>query len=277
MRPKDIPNDVETAVLIHSGGFDSTTLLYWLLHSGVEVKTLTLDYGQKMRMEIECARAQAELLGLEHQEADLTALTQFFGESTLLDGNANAATGNQWEASMMGNMVPNRNMIMLAVGAAWAFSTKSHALTYGCHEENYALDSQWPFIRAMKDAIWKADWHKVKVLTPLMGMSKADQVNVGMELGIPYELAWSCYRGGEVQCGECGACVRRLEGFWIAGYEDPAQYVTREAWKVLSAKHPDGAPRGDKCPECKGLGYVFDDSGKSDNTLCAKCKGGGKA
>ena len=277
MRPQDIPVDVKTAVLIHSGGFDSTTLLYWLLHNNVKVKTLTIDYGQKMRQEIYCARHQAMALGLEHKEADLTSLTQFFGESTLLDGQDSAATGNQWEASMMDNMVPNRNMIMLSVGAAWAFSSKADVLTYGCHEENYALDSQWPFIRAMKDAIWKSDWHKVKVLTPLMGMSKADQVMLGEELDIPYQHAWSCYRGGDVQCGECGACVRRLEGFWIAGYEDPAQYATREAWKTLSDKHPEGAQRGDKCPECKGLGYVFDDSGEVDNTLCVKCDGSGKA
>ncbi len=268
MRPQPYPDDVHSIIQIHSGGFDSTTLLYWTVreYPDIEVRTLSIDYGQKMRKELECAYRIARLLDLEHAQIDLSALRHIFGGSTLLIGNDAAPTGNQWESSMMANMVPNRNMLMLSVAAAWAFNVKADAITYGCHQENYALDSQQPFIDAMQDVLLKSDWHKVKLLTPLMGMSKADQVIIGEELNIPYQHTWSCYRGNSLPCGVCGACVRRLEGFWLIGFEDPSEYADAETWKKLSQIHPDSIKKGAKCPRCDGLGYILDIM-----SLCESC------
>ncbi len=268
MRPQPYPDDVHSIIQIHSGGFDSTTLLYWTVkeYPNIEIRTLSIDYGQKMRKELECAQRIARLLDLEHVQIDLSALRHILGGSTLLIGNDAAPTGNQWESSMMANMVPNRNMLMLSVAAAWAFDTKADAITYGCHEENYALDSQQPFINAMQEVLLTSDWHKVKLLTPLMGMSKADQVIIGEELGIPYQHTWSCYRGNSLPCGVCGACVRRLEGFWLIGLEDPSEYADVETWKKLSQVHPDSIQTKDKCPECNGLGYNV-----KSLSLCGTC------
>jgi 7-cyano-7-deazaguanine synthase len=223
-------------VQIHSGGFDSTTLLHWLLsgHQKVNVTTVTVDYGQKMRKELQAAARTAEWLDLEHHVVDVSDVEKLISEASLIEGREDAPSGHHMDDSMIKNMVPNRNMFLLAVAGVLAVDQECHYISYGCHEENYAYDSQWPFIENMVQTFQNANRHRIKLITPLMGLEKAALVKIGERLNIPYELTWSCYRGEEKSCGQCGACVRRLEAFWLAENEDPLEYEDREYWKTES-------------------------------------------
>lgn len=123
-------------------------------------------------------------------------------------------------------VVPNRNMILLALAGAWAVSTKSEAIAYAAHAGDHAIypDCRPEFAEAMQGALLLCDWHPVRIARPFLAMSKADLVKLGAELGVPFALTWSCYKGGDKHCGKCGTCVERREAFELAGVPDPTKY-----------------------------------------------------
>lgn len=212
-------------VLIYSGGLDSTTLLYHLLDTGHRVRCLTIDYGQRHRREIESAEAVCGLLSIEHRVADLSALRPLMGGSALTD-DIEVPEGHYEEESMKATVVPNRNMLMLSVAIAWAVSTKSDFVAYAAHGGDHAIypDCRPEFAEAMNAAAKLCDWHKVEILRPFIRLDKGEIVRHGVELSVPFELTWTCYRGGEKACGKCGSCRERLEAFEGAGLSDPLSY-----------------------------------------------------
>jgi 7-cyano-7-deazaguanine synthase len=151
------------------------------------------------------------------------------GGSSQTDKSVPVPEGHYEEESMKQTVVPNRNMILLALAGAWAISTKSDAIAYAAHSGDHAIypDCRPEFTEAMSDALRLCDWHEVKLMRPFLyptPMSKADIVKLGTSLGVPFELTWSCYKGGEKHCGKCGTCVERVEAFQLAGVEDPTEY-----------------------------------------------------
>ncbi len=127
---------------------------------------------------------------------------------------------------MKATVVPNRNMILLALAAGWAISQKADAIAYAAHGGDHAIypDCRPEFAEAMRHAIGLADWHRVELLRPFVTLTKADIVRRGAELGAPLGSTWSCYRGGARHCGRCGTCVERREAFALAGVPDPTDY-----------------------------------------------------
>ncbi len=213
-------------VLVYSGGLDSTTLLYHLRARGDEVRCLGVDYGQRHRRELEAARAICERVGVEYRLADLRSIAPLLAGSALTDAVA-VPHGHYAEESMKATVVPNRNMILLSLAIGWAVSLKYDAVAYAAHAGDHTIypDCRPEFVEAMDRAAGLCDWHRVRIERPFVHMTKADIVRRGAELGVPFELTWSCYEGGEVHCGKCGTCVERREAFERAGVADPTAYA----------------------------------------------------
>lgn len=215
------------AVLILSGGLDSSVLLYDLLNQGARVDALTVNYGQRHAREIESARELCRLRGVTHEVADLRALRPLLAGSALTDDAVALPAGHYEEASMKATVVPNRNMLLLAVAGAWALSRKAECVAYAAHGGDHAIypDCRPEFAEALDKALGLADWHPMRLHRPYVALSKALIVRRGAELGLPFERTWSCYSGGTVHCGRCGTCVERREAFHLAGVDDPTPYA----------------------------------------------------
>lgn len=213
-------------VAIFSGGMDSTVLLRELLHQGDEVAALSVDYGQRHRRELEHARRIAERFGVEWQVADLRAIQGLLGGSSLTSDDVPVPHGHYAEESMKQTVVPNRNMIMLAVAGGWAIHRQADRLAYGAHAGDHTIypDCRPEFAQAVGAALGLADWHRVELYCPFIRWTKADIVARGAELGVDFALTWSCYEGGDLHCGKCGTCYERREAFATAGVEDPTRY-----------------------------------------------------
>jgi 7-cyano-7-deazaguanine synthase len=206
---------------------DSTVLLYHLLDAGVEVRALSIDYGQRHKKELDLAKSVCENLGVEHQIADLTALTPLLAGSSLTSDDIEVPDGHYAEENMKVTVVPNRNMILLAVATAWAISTESDTVSYAAHSGDHAIypDCREEFAAGMDRVMQLSDWHVVKLDRPFVSMTKADVAKRGSELGVPFEETWSCYKGLDLHCGRCGTCVERREAFYLAGVVDPTSYA----------------------------------------------------
>jgi 7-cyano-7-deazaguanine synthase len=206
---------------------DSTTLLYHLRAEGQELKALSANYGQRhLARELAAANAVCTRLGVEHRTVDLTSLVGLFGGNALTTAGVGLPEG-EYSADTIGvTTVPNRNMVLLSVGVAWAVSMNFDAVAFGAHggEHTNYPDCKPPFAEVMDRAAQVCDFRPIRVLAPFVNWVKTDIVRRGMELGVPFELTWSCYAGGGEHCGRCGTCVDRRMAFQKAGVPDPTTY-----------------------------------------------------
>ncbi len=214
-------------VAIFSGGLDSTVLLAELLHQGDSVLALAVNYGQRHRKELDHAKRIAAQLGIEIQVADLSALAPLLAGSSQTSDDVPVPHGHYAEESMKQTVVPNRNMIMLAVAAGWALSRKCDRIAYGAHAGDHTIypDCRPEFVEAMRASLALADWHTLELYAPFLKLSKGEIVRLGAERGVDFAATWSCYEGGAEHCGKCGTCVERKEAFVLAEVEDPTHYA----------------------------------------------------
>ena len=217
---------MKKVILIYSGGLDSTVLLYQLLAAGDYVKCLSVDYGQRHRKELDAARCFAGRLGIEHRVAGLSGLRPLLAGNSLTTDELLVPEGHYTDESMKLTIVPNRNMVMLAVAAAWAISTKADAVAYAAQAGGHTIypDCREAFIDAMRQAFHLADWHEVGLMAPFSHYTKKEIVLIGQHLSVPFGETWSCYKGGAFHCGKCGTCVKRREAFDQAQVPDPTEY-----------------------------------------------------
>lgn len=214
-------------VAIFSGGLDSTVLLRQLKAEGNEVLALSIDYGQRHRRELEHARRIAAAEEVEWQLADLSAIRPLLAGSSQTSDDVPVPHGHYEAESMKQTVVPNRNMIMLAVAAGWAISRRADRIAYGAHAGDHTIypDCRPEFAAALGKAIALADWHAVALYCPFIEMTKVDIVRLGVTLAVDFAATWSCYEGGDLHCGRCGTCVERREAFARAGVIDPTVYA----------------------------------------------------
>lgn len=214
-------------VIIHSGGLDSTVLLHHLLAEGHVVSAFSIHYGQRHARELECAARTCAQLGVAHELADLRDLGRVLSGSSLTTDAIPVAEGHYTEERMKSTVVPNRNMILLAVAAGHAIALKADAIAYAAHSGDHAIypDCRPQFAEQLGKAIALADWQSLQLLRPFIEMDKTAIVRRGAELGVPFADTWSCYKGGAQHCGRCGTCIERREAFYLAGVEDPSVYA----------------------------------------------------
>lgn len=229
------------ALVLNSGGVDSTTCVGIAVNKyGKEnVVTASLYYGQKHDKELECARKVAEYYDVRHIEEDISNVMKYAKDvCTLMKGGEaieHASYADQIAEHGEGRVatyVPFRNGLLLAIATAYAdsiFLGEEVEIYYGAHADDAAgqayADCSPEFADAMNQAINIGTYGKITVARPLINMNKATVVKTGLELGVPYDLTWSCYEGGEKQCGTCGTCIDRKAAFEANGVEDPVGYA----------------------------------------------------
>ena len=209
------------ALLIYSGGLDSTTLLYEYKES--IALAVTFDYGSKHNArEIACAVENCKRLGIKHLVIPLGFIGQYF-KSDLLQSGGEIPEGSYADENMKSTVVPFRNGIMLAVAAGLAESYGLDAVLLANHSGDHAIypDCRPEFIDAFSAAVKAGTYEGIKVVSPYCNITKRDIALRGKAIGLDYSLTYSCYKGGEKHCGKCGTCVERKEA--LAGF-DPTVY-----------------------------------------------------
>ena len=230
------------AVILFSGGLDSTTILALAKHLGYHCYALSVHYGQKHSSELEAAKQIARLLGVERHEIIHLDLPRF-GGSALTDHSLHIPTSND-QANLNTNRpvipityVPARNTIMLSLALAWAESISSLDIFYGANAVDYSgyPDCRPEYVRSfevMANLATKAGVESLhpensfRIHAPIIQMSKAQIIRLGAEMGTNYSQTVSCYQAntnGEA-CGICESCQLRKTGFSQAGVSDPTRY-----------------------------------------------------
>jgi 7-cyano-7-deazaguanine synthase len=175
-------------IVLTSGGMDSATLLYHLKSESKDLRALSIDYGQRHRKEIGCAKILADKLHIEHRSVDLTSVTALFGSNSLTDSARDVPDGHYEEEQMKQTVVPNRNMIMLSVAIAWAISSDFDAVAYAAHSGDHAIypDCRPEFADAMDMVTGLCDWKKISLHRPFVNMDKIQIAELGH--GLEYHL-----------------------------------------------------------------------------------------
>jgi 7-cyano-7-deazaguanine synthase len=214
------------AIVLFSGGLDSTVLATQMKQEATQTRLLSIDYGQRHAKELDHSQKVADHLGLAHEILKLPQLGQILGGSSLTDKSITLPEGHYAEESMKSTVVPNRNMILLALAGGHALSIGFDTIAYAAHAGDHTIypDCRPEFADAMNKALGLADWNDLNLHRPYVEMTKSDLVSLGEELNAPLQLTWSCYAGGEIHCGKCGTCVERKEAFALANIPDPTKY-----------------------------------------------------
>ena len=221
------------AMVLCSGGVDSTTLLAMACskYGSRNVHALSISYGQKHNREIESAKAVAKYYGVEQRFLDLSAIFADSNCSLLVQSTEDipqesyAEQLKESDGSPVSTYVPFRNGLFLSSAASMALSLGCSVLYYGAHHDDWAgnayPDCSQEFVDAMAAAISQGTGGELSLKAPFVQWSKADIVREGLRLGVPYELTWSCYEGGDKPCGVCGTCIDRQRAFELNGTTDP--------------------------------------------------------
>lgn len=221
------------ALVLCSGGVDSTTLLAMAVreYGAANVYALSISYGQRHSKEIESARAVAAYYGVDQRFLDLSAIfsdsncSLLSHSSEVIPEASYADQLSQTGGSPVSTYVPFRNGLFLSSAASMALSLGCSVLYYGAHHDDWAgnayPDCSQEFVRAMNAAIVEGTGGDLHMEAPFVQWSKADIVKRGLELGVPYELTWSCYEGADAPCGVCGTCIDRQRAFELNGTIDP--------------------------------------------------------
>ena len=212
------------AVIVISGGMDSTTLLYE--HQDEIALAVTFDYGSLQNArEREFAILHCKRLGIKHLIIPLEFMHQHF-KSSLLGSPDDIPEGNYDEATMKSTVVPFRNGIMLSVACGLAESNGLKRVMIANHAGDHAIypDCRPAFVEAMSEAMRNGTYEGVSVFAPYTNLSKTDIARRGAALGLDYTETYSCYKGGEHHCGKCGTCRERRAALHDAGIEDGTIY-----------------------------------------------------
>ena len=214
------------AVILLSGGLDSSTTLYYALSKGYQGHALIFDYGQKHRKEIGQALRLARAAGCP---AVSLKISLPWKGSALLDKSMAIPKGRASSTGIPVTYVPGRNIIFLSFAASYAEAIGAATIFIGANAVDYSgyPDCRPEFMRAYQTMLARGlktsvEGRAVKIAAPLIRLSKAQIVRLANQLKVPLHLTWSCYAGGRRPCGVCDSCRLRAQGFRQAGVPDPA-------------------------------------------------------
>lgn len=221
------------ALVLLSGGVDSSTCLGLAKEKyGDEVIALCLFYGQKHSREIKSAEDVAAFYNVKLLTMDLAKIFMY-SDCSLLQGSKEDIPLVSYAEQLVdkpngvvSTYVPFRNGLFLSTAASIALEYGCEVIYYGAHADDAAgnayPDCSVEFNAAMAQAIYLGSGKQLKIEAPFVGKHKKDIVAEGLRLGVPYDLTWSCYCGGEKPCGQCGTCLDRAAAFAANGVVDPA-------------------------------------------------------
>lgn len=223
-------NSRKSCVVLLSGGLDSATVLYLARKRGFSPFCLIFDYGQRHSREIESAK---KIAGSAKCPYKLVKISLPWQGSSLLDNRRKIPeadiAGVKDKGQIPSTYVPARNLIFLSLALSLAETIGSKAIFIGANAVDFSgyPDCRPEFYRAFEKVISRgtkagAEKRKIRVWTPLIKLTKAGIIKLGLKLGVPYELTWSCYQGKKRPCGKCESCFYRAKGFQEAGKLDPA-------------------------------------------------------
>lgn len=224
-------NKRKKAVVMFSGGLDSTTALCWAVKRGYSCSAVFIDYGQRHKKESSGARRIARALGVRLCEIRLAF--PWLAVSSLVDpGKKLPDTGLsriRAAKNIPSTYVPGRNLVFASIGVSLADSIGAEAVVMGPNVIDYSgyPDCRPQFYRALEKAVTAgtrrgASGKRIKLLTPLIKLSKKEIIKLALRLEAPLVHTWSCYSGGLRPCGKCDSCKLRAKGFKDAGMSDPA-------------------------------------------------------
>ncbi len=223
---------MNNALVLLSGGMDSTTLLFYVkrrLHVPV-VDTVSFAYGQRHRRELAMAARQARSAGVrEHRLLNLDFLGEIAAPVSALTGTSVEIPDLELlkgkERNQPPTYVPHRNLILLSLAAAYAEARGIRDVYYGAQrQDRYGYwDCTNDFLVRLNRLLKLNRRKAVRVHAPFVGMRKTDELRLGMEMGVDYAQTWSCYRGGTLPCGKCPACLERKAAFREVNVVDPLE------------------------------------------------------
>jgi len=218
------------AVLICSGGIDSTILLYKLINDGYTPVVLTFLYGQKHDKEIEYVKNICASLNVKNIIVDISGIKGLIKGSALTDSNVEipeVPETTEFYQTLKTTIVPNRNSIFLTLAVAYAQSIGCNHIFFGAHFSDRGVypDCRKEFIDSFQNSqILANDNQDLQISAPFVDLDKADIVKLGNELNVPFENTWSCYKGEEKHCGVCSSCRERKRAFTQSHIIDPTIY-----------------------------------------------------
>ncbi len=223
-----IQSEVKKAVCLLSGGLDSTTALYAAREQGFSPIALSIDYGQLHAKELTFAKRTTGLLNIPH---DILSFSMPWGGSSLLDPMISMPLGrkeSEMQKGIPSTYVPARNSVFLSLAASCAEAREAGTIFIGANVLDYSgyPDCRPEYFEAFEQMLEKgtkagAEGRKIKIEAPLLNLNKKQIVELGHRLGVPFDMTWSCYQGGQAPCGQCDSCLLRAKGFQEAGIQDP--------------------------------------------------------
>ena len=210
---------MKKAIVLLSGGLDSSTALYLAKSQGFdEIYAITFEYGQKHDKELKSAIAIAKAAGVKEHKIVNLLLNQWSG-CALTDPEMEVEDGHIERQDIPSTYVPARNMVFLSVAASWADALDITDIFIGVSEVDYSgyVDCREEFITVLG----AEKKQRITIHAPFMHLTKAEEVKLGVSLGVDFGLTWTCYRGGEHPCGVCDSCLLRAKAFAEANEIDP--------------------------------------------------------
>jgi 7-cyano-7-deazaguanine synthase len=224
---------MKKAVCLLSGGLDSCVTTYIAKSKGYEVFTLSFNYGQRHKKEIECTKKIAELVKAKKHMIFNIDLNKFGGSSLVnkkLEPEINRKI-DEIGKKIPSTYVPARNTVFLSIALAYAETIDADAIFIGVTATDYSgyPDCRPEYIEAFQKIVNLAtkksiEGNSIQIKTPLLLLSKAEIIKKGKKLDVPFDKTWSCYLGKKIACGRCDSCILRLKGFKEAGLKDPIKY-----------------------------------------------------
>tara|TARA_Y100001951_G_scaffold105192_1_gene120569 strand:+ start:1915 stop:2613 length:699 start_codon:yes stop_codon:yes gene_type:complete len=221
------------AIVLFSGGMDSTTLLAQAINKHDEVIALSILYGSKHN-EVESKAAQeiCDFYKIQRIKLDIDFNTWGF-KSDLLTSGGDVPEGHYADESMTATVVPFRNGILLSIATGIAESLEAGVIYYGAHGGDHPIypDCRPEFVEAMRTAIATGTGNSVTMDAPFSEIDKTEIAKLGHALNVPFERTWSCYQpvateDDYIHCGRCGTCVERIEAFTDSNVPDLTKYQT---------------------------------------------------
>lgn len=221
------------AVVLLSGGLDSSTVLYQAKADGCECYALSFDYQQRHQRELEAAKTIALSAGVQQHQV-ISFDLGLWGGSALTDQELEIPRDrapSEMADSIPITYVPARNTIFLSFALAYAEALEAQRVYMGANALDYSgyPDCRPDYIQAMQQVFQLGtkqgrEGNSIKIITPLIDLKKTEIIELGNQLNVPWEKTWSCYQGGDKACGVCDACQLRLNAFRALGLTDPISY-----------------------------------------------------